>query len=1021
MKGIFLLRAIFVVLLLARFSACSGEESTGTPSNANKTAHSQHDDGVSVSEAQDQRSGGDASLTPSETIPDAQQADEQAAEAERIQREMLAAEVEEGPVKKTPLLFPPAWHDLSNLVAASAEALPSAASALDVSELPSLYEGAAAGDKDAAEAAARLQLIPAYGNVLYVPYRLDCSSSSVALEASGNSTEGVDSPEARQRKLCADAVLSASDFLRSVYGHRWNVSSSEPQVDMQVSSAVWLQLAYSHDAQHPSSVPKEVVPPVRFESGFPIQDDPIITQFVPQLGRGVVMLEAQAHAHYASPDISCDDSSNDIAVACVASHASGGGRTEASRHQLSVSFGFKGEAFVSSHSEVASDSNANGSSPSAGSKSDTIESVAVGTDGHVSPASGGRGLGGRKGATAHSGGSRRGAPWVSSLRLMSYNLWNSNPPRWLWRWAPDRLRQYGLRMLHLSDVIREVGPDVIGFQEVRYDSSLGGYDSELEGDPSAAAGAGKRFTDGIATARDWYNRTRFYSTLHRYAERNKPKWEAVTRSPQYGAYASGHPLEGPLDGEADVIRCLQRLRPAADANETATQLGSAASAESDGAALLDDVSDIALRQGWEEGAQRSNLYSQPRIGHPQSDVDRLLESLKATPHAQISHVSALLGAAYPYFAYQPAQLYVDRNSYGREPSRDEEGPAIFSKHPIVHSDYLLLSRDANDDGDGHQRLCLHAVIDVTGAVTGIAERSDSSGSSESENNSVDSERILIDVYSVHLALSEAARNRTVRELLAFISRSARGQLQVLVGDMNAEPHEPAMQALVTSAAQEQLQQQLTYARPVAAPALSERVDGAAASFSAAPGETLVDDRPIAAQTADVRLWSHRLTKPTEQGQRNGNSSSASSNGNHAAVALLHDVWASLYPEPQPGDKDAAIRRYGFTFPSDNPVKRIDLMLAGTPEGGNTCNRDQLPQRREDSAADAEIERAGDPGLLCIAVHRSYVIGQDPLPATEGGEGRGLGMTHEYSPIYASDHRGLVAHLSLQQQPRQQKG
>lgn len=44
------------------------------------------------------------------------------------------------------------------------------------------------------------------------------------------------------------------------------------------------------------------------------------------------------------------------------------------------------------------------------------------------------------------------------------------------------------------------------------------------------------------------------------------------------------------------------------------------------------------------------------------------------------------------------------------PARDEEGPGILSKHPIIASDYLLLSRDPSDKDDEHQRLCLHAAV-----------------------------------------------------------------------------------------------------------------------------------------------------------------------------------------------------------------------------------------------------------------------------------------------------------------------
>jgi endonuclease/exonuclease/phosphatase family metal-dependent hydrolase len=39
-----------------------------------------------------------------------------------------------------------------------------------------------------------------------------------------------------------------------------------------------------------------------------------------------------------------------------------------------------------------------------------------------------------------------------------------------------------------------------------------------------------------------------------------------------------------------------------------------------------------------------------------------------------------------------------------------EGLAIFSRWPILDTSYILLSRDASDRGDFHQRICLHARV-----------------------------------------------------------------------------------------------------------------------------------------------------------------------------------------------------------------------------------------------------------------------------------------------------------------------
>ena len=41
------------------------------------------------------------------------------------------------------------------------------------------------------------------------------------------------------------------------------------------------------------------------------------------------------------------------------------------------------------------------------------------------------------------------------------------------------------------------------------------------------------------------------------------------------------------------------------------------------------------------------------------------------------------------------------------------------------------------------------------------------------------------------------------------------------------------------------------------------------------------------------------------------------------------------------------------------------------------------------------------------VQKAWLVGQDPVPGTDMGEGKGLGMVHERSAWYASDHRGVV--------------
>lgn len=115
------------------------------------------------------------------------------------------------------------------------------------------------------------------------------------------------------------------------------------------------------------------------------------------------------------------------------------------------------------------------------------------------------------------------------------------------------------------------------------------------------------------------------------------------------------------------------------------------------------------------------------------------------------------------FVFQPAMSF-PKDFVGRV----EEGLAIFSKYPIQSYDYILLSRDTEDEADSHQRICLHAEIQVPWM----------------EN---------IHVFASHLSLSESARNRSVVEIWNFMKKFKGPSL--LMGDLNAEPHERAMKFL----------------------------------------------------------------------------------------------------------------------------------------------------------------------------------------------------------------------------------
>ncbi|KAI9916541.1 hypothetical protein PsorP6_017219 [Peronosclerospora sorghi] len=232
-------------------------------------------------------------------------------------------------------------------------------------------------------------------------------------------------------------------------------------------------------------------------------------------------------------------------------------------------------------------------------------------------------------------------------------------------------------------------------------------------------------------------------------------------------------------------------------------------------------------------------------------------------HAQVKHLADRL-PDYQY-VYQAGMSYLNnRMPY----ERIEEGPAIFSKYPILTTDYLLLSRDPNDPNDSHQRVCLHAVINYP-------QWGD------------------IDVYVTHLSLSERSREQTMVEIWEFM-RKGQGKTQVLLGDLNSEPQSLGIRFL----------------------------SGSAELFG---------------QKTDLK-----------------------------------DAWLEAHDEAMPQSTDKDDRMHKFTFPSDNPVKRIDYVL----------------YRGEGHVKECEI------------------IGQQPTEDTKSFP-KDVGMLHSSSPVYASDHRGVV--------------
>jgi len=177
------------------------------------------------------------------------------------------------------------------------------------------------------------------------------------------------------------------------------------------------------------------------------------------------------------------------------------------------------------------------------------------------------------------------------IRVLSQNVWNVNPPRYLHRDPKDRFRAYALRMLYLGELVRATDAGVIAFQEVRYDSTLGGFPGDApqtknpwaEGarsgpsmeadkvdggqnppdtqgvygdlleevcgetqDPSAtvhasmpAVARGNPYTQAVAWAVSslWFNKTlNEISQESKYRERNAEKWSAVQAAPGWALY-----------------------------------------------------------------------------------------------------------------------------------------------------------------------------------------------------------------------------------------------------------------------------------------------------------------------------------------------------------------------------------------------------------------------------------------------------------------------------------------------------
>lgn len=222
--------------------------------------------------------------------------------------------------------------------------------------------------------------------------------------------------------------------------------------------------------------------------------------------------------------------------------------------------------------------------------------------------------------------------------------------------------------------------------------------------------------------------------------------------------------------------------------------------------------------------------------------------------------------------------------------------------------------------------------------------------------------------------------------------------------MNAEPHEPALRALA-----DPLAPASTLTVPAAVCGGSGSVAPQAAAGDGDAGEKAAssDPRVPCAMSAIVARSSALLTPPP--GVR------CSCGACEGPIPTLHDAWLAAHggsgAEPTPRDADAAVRRHALTFPSDDPVKRIDLVYVGEPGGAPLCGCGGGADA-SGALANATATVTGLCGASCVSVLGAHLEGQDPIPLSEASEGRGLGMAHPRAPVYASDHRAVVVDVQL---------
>ncbi len=132
-----------------------------------------------------------------------------------------------------------------------------------------------------------------------------------------------------------------------------------------------------------------------------------------------------------------------------------------------------------------------------------------------------------------------------------------------------------------------------------------------------------------------------------------------------------------------------------------------------------------------------------------SDPRRDERGPEGEPLNQAQQLAARL-PEYPHLIYQPAMYY--RNNIW-------EGLAILSRRPIDRSGWILLTQDLTDPDDRHQRIVLYARFDLADGPFYL--------------------------FNTHLSLSRAARQRTLAQVIEYMTQHS--GFRLLVGDLNEQP------------------------------------------------------------------------------------------------------------------------------------------------------------------------------------------------------------------------------------------